>query len=92
MGIIVGGDNYCHLTTESNLSPTLWILQPDLEVLLHLGDVIIYDVHRYLQLTVPWCKLQLPETECDQVKETQLQLCLLLWFSIHKKKCLYTWV
>lgn len=48
MGVIVGWDNDSHLTTKSNLSPTLWILQADLEVLLLLGDVIIYNVHCYL--------------------------------------------
>lgn len=48
MGFIVGWDNDCHLTTKSNLSPALWILQSDLEVLLLLGGVIIYDVYCYL--------------------------------------------
>ena len=48
MGIIVGWDNNSHLTTKSNLCPTLWILQADMEILLYLRDVIIYDVHCYL--------------------------------------------
>lgn len=63
MGIIVGWNNDSHLTTESNLSPTLWILQADLEVLLLLWDVIIYDVHCNLKLTVTGSKVQLPKTE-----------------------------
>lgn len=48
MGIIVGWNNDSHLTTKSNLSPTLWILQTDLKVLLLLRYVIIYDIHGYL--------------------------------------------
>lgn len=48
MGIVVGWDDDSHLTTKSNLSPALRILQADLEVLLFLRDVIIYDVHCYL--------------------------------------------
>lgn len=71
VGIIIGWDNYFHLTTKSNLSSTFWILQPDQELLLHLRDVIIYDVQGYLQLTITWRKVQLPKTECEKVKETQ---------------------
>lgn len=48
MGIVVGWDNDGHLTTKSNLSPALWILQTDLEVLQLFRDVIIDDVHGYL--------------------------------------------
>lgn len=54
MGIIVGRDNDSHLTTKPNLSPTLWVLQANLKVLLLLRDVIIYNIHCYLQLTVTW--------------------------------------
>lgn len=62
MGVIIGGDDDSDLTTEADLSTALWILQPDLEVLLLLWDVIIDDVHCYLKLTVPRCKVQLPKT------------------------------
>lgn len=65
MGIIVGRDNYSHLTTKSNLSPTLWILQADLEVFLNLRNVIIYDIHRDLKLAVTWCKVQLTKAKYE---------------------------
>ena len=68
MGIVIGRDKYSHLTTKSDLSPSLRILQTDLEMLLHLGDVVIHDVHRDLQLAVTWGKVQLPETEREEVK------------------------
>lgn len=68
MGIIIGWNNNSHLTTKSNLSPTFWILQDDLEILLYLRDVIIYDVYCYLLLTVTWCKVQLPKTDCGEIK------------------------
>lgn len=41
MGVIISWDNHSHLTTKSNLSPALRILQADLEVLVHLWCVII---------------------------------------------------
>lgn len=47
MGIVVGWDKDSHVTTKSNLSPALWILQTDVEVLLLLRDVIVYNVHCY---------------------------------------------
>ena len=57
MGIIVGWDKDSHLTTKSNLSPTCWILQADVEVLLLLRNVVIYNVHCNLKFTVTWCKV-----------------------------------
>lgn len=66
MGIIIGWDNDGHLTTKSDLGTTLRMLQSHAEMLLLLRDVIIYDVHRNLQLTVTWCKVQLPKTECPE--------------------------
>lgn len=68
MGIIIGWDNYGHLTTKSNLSPTLWILQVNLERLLDLRDVIINDVHCNLQLSVTWCKVQHSKTESEEME------------------------
>lgn len=69
MGIIVGWDDDSHLTTKSNLRPSLWILQDDLEELLLLRYVIIYDIHCYLKLADTWCKAQLAKTEYEELKE-----------------------
>lgn len=66
MGIIVGWDYDTHLTTKSNLCPTLRVFQADLEMLLLLRDVIIDDVNCYLQLTVPRSKVQLPKTSLNK--------------------------
>lgn len=62
MSVIVGWYDDGHLTAKSNLGTALWILQADLEMLLHFGNVVVDDVDRDLQLTVAWCKVQLPRT------------------------------
>lgn len=70
MGIVIGWDKDSHLTTKSNLSATFWILQVDMEILLHLRDVIVYNVHCYLELAVTWRKVQLPKTACVKTNVT----------------------
>lgn len=95
MGIVIGWDNDSHLTTKSNLSPALWILQTDLEVLLLLGDVIVYDVHCYLKLAVTWCKVQLPETEHEKLKKKQTSFISLSGFAFlgeNRLVCETMWV
>lgn len=62
VGVIVGRYDDSHLTTKSNLSPALWILQADHEVLLLFGNVVVDDVDGYLQLAVARCEVQLTET------------------------------
>lgn len=62
MGVVIGWDEHGHLTPKANLSTTLRVLQADLEVLLLLREVIIKDIHCYLQLTVARRKAQLTIT------------------------------
>lgn len=62
VGVIVGRYDDSHLTTKSNLSPALWILQADHEILLLFGNVVVDDVDGYLQLAVAWREVQLTKT------------------------------
>lgn len=62
MSVIVSWYDDSHLTAESNLGTALWILQADLEILLHFGNVVVDDVDSDLQLAVAWCKEQLAKT------------------------------
>lgn len=62
VSIIVGRYDDSHLTAKSYLGSALWILQADLEILLHFGNVVIDNVDSYLQLAVAWCKVKLART------------------------------
>lgn len=79
MGIIVGWDNDSHLTTKSYFCSTLWIFQADIEVLSHLWDVIVNDIHCYFQLTVTGCKVQLTRAKREQITQYVQNA---LWFSV----------
>ena len=59
VGVVIGRDDHGHLTAEPDLRPALGILQSDPEVLLSLWDVVVQNVHRYLQLTVAGGEAQL---------------------------------
>lgn len=66
MGVIIGWDEHSHLTAKANLSPALRVLQADPEVLLLLRDVVINDVHGYLQLAVARRKAQFAITKGEE--------------------------
>ncbi len=82
MSVIIGRDDDGNLTTKPNLGPSLWILQADVEKLLLLRDVIIYDVHCYLQLAVTRCKVQLAKAECEGRKKHNVLYLFMCYLSL----------